>query len=119
MKSKIASIIIIMATFTVTLVKMAGDSEQIILHWDFYGHATAYGEKYYLIVLPVISVLLYLVLLNASKSARVAIPLVLLILLYVTLCSAQVITLHPVVILAILMGIVIVQIREQILRRHK
>ena len=110
MKNKIASIIIIMATFTVALVKMAGDSEQIILHWDFFGHVTDYGPKYCLIILPLVSTLLYCLFFHAKKGVQAMAPLVLLLLLYVTLCSAQLVTLQPLVILALLLVIVTVQI---------
>lgn len=110
MKSKITSIVIIIATFLVALVIIAGDTEQIILHWDFYGNVTRYGTKYCLIVFPLVSTLLYWLFFHVKPAAQPTAPLVLLILLYVTLCSAQLICLQPLVIVALLIGIVAVHV---------
>lgn len=133
MKSKIVSILIIIATFLVAIVTIASDSETIILHWDFFGNITSYGTKYYLIILPIISTILYFVFFYYEKNpyklnrtskieetpdnkiamvkyVRITAPLVLLILLYVTLCSAQIIDLHPLVIITILTFIAIFHI---------
>ena len=129
MKSKIASTLIIIATFIVAIIKIVSASETIILHWDFWGNITSYGTKYYIIILPIISTILYLVLLHYEKNpykmnrtskiketpsnfvalvryVRATTPLVLLILLYVTLCSSQVINLQPLIIFAILIFII-------------
>lgn len=109
---------------------MADNSGKIILHWDFLGNVTSYGTKYYIIFIPAIATVLYFVLLYYEKNPfkmnrmsriketpdnaraltrylQVTAPLVLAIALYVTLCSAQIITLHPWVILVILLFIVI------------
>lgn len=130
MKSKIISTLIIIATFLVAMIKMADNSGKFILHWDFQGNVTSYGTKYYIIFIPIIATVLYFVLLYYEKNPfkmnrmsriketpdnaraltryiQVTAPLVLAIALYVTLCSAQIITLHPWVILAILLFIVI------------
>ena len=57
MKNKILQLLTIIATFVIAIVKMLDDTDKIILHWDFWGNITRYGSKYYIIFLPVISLI--------------------------------------------------------------
>ena len=129
MKSRITQIVIIVATFAVAMIKMFDKTDRIILHWDFFGNVTCYGSKYCIMFLPVVSVILYVLFRDYEKTPgrlihvpkggmtpertvimgrfiRVAAPLILLILLYVTMCSAQMLALRPLVILAVLLFVV-------------
>lgn len=129
MKIRIVQLVVIVATFVVAIAKAADGTDSIILHWDFLGNVTSYGNKYYILFLPLVSTLLYVVLLQYEKNpyktnrtSRIAVTdsntkaltkyvkvlttLVLLALLYVTLCSAQIIGLQPLLLIAILLLIV-------------
>ena len=128
MKNRIFQVLIIVATFVAAILTIVGNTEKIVLHWDFMGNATHYETKYFIILLPVISVLLFLAFLHYEKNPykilgksdvvevndkkkllvrciKVVANIVLLILLYVTLCSAQFIDLHPTFIWALLIVI--------------
>ena len=49
----------IIAIFIVAIVRIVDNTEKIILHWDFWGNITSYGSKYYIIFLPIISLIIY------------------------------------------------------------
>ncbi len=128
MKNRIFQALIIVATFVAAIVTIVGNTENIVLHWDFMGNATHYETKYFIILLPVISVLSFLAFLHYEKNPykmlgksdaievndkakllvrciKVVANIVLIILFYVTLCSAQFMTLHPTFIWALLIVI--------------
>lgn len=128
MKSKLISMATIIATFMIAIIKMLDNTEKIILHWDFWGNITKYGSKYYIIALPIISSLLYAIFLYyernpykmnqiskievtpdntkfLSRYVRIVASLVLLILLYITICSAQITKLQPSIVIAVLLFI--------------
>lgn len=130
MVSKIAQITIIVITFVAAILKMADSTEEIILHWDFWGNITNYGPKPCIICLPIISAILFVVFLhyennpyrmlrvnkmvvtpdNTTRLVRyiqVTAPLIMLIILYVTVCSAQLFDLQPLVIIATLLFIIV------------
>lgn len=118
MKTRFFSIAIIFASFFLSLYRIISDSNEIILHWDFLGNVTKYGDRYAIIFLPIISIVLYVVLnyykknpfkmLRIKKIAhcdenfnllssyiQVITPIVLLVILYIAACSAQYISLIP------------------------
>lgn len=129
MKSKIISILVIVVTFFVAIIRVTDNSEKIILHWDFCGNITSYGEKYLILIIPIISVLLYGLFLHYEKNPykmsgiskisvtesntmalvtyiRVIALLVLLLSLYVTTCAAQYLTLYPLLVTVVLLFII-------------
>lgn len=133
MRSKISSLIVIVATLVVAIVRIATNPQDIILHWDFNGNVTSYGPRYLILLLPFISLILYAILLQYEKNpfrlGRIAkqkqtkgnakkltafiqlcTPIILLLMLYVAICSAQYLplyTLVPVVILLLIIGLYI------------
>ncbi|OYP55498.1 DUF1648 domain-containing protein [Segatella bryantii] len=59
MKNKILQISAIIAIFIVAIVRIVDNTEKIILHWDLWGNITSYCSKYYIIFLPIISLIIY------------------------------------------------------------
>lgn len=129
MISKIISYTIITITIVISLTILFNGPETIILHWDFNGNITRYGTKYAIILLPVISVILYMILLHylnnpfeIFKNEKVlrneinkkhielfintATPIILLMILYVTLCSGQLLMLRSSVLIACVIVII-------------
>lgn len=123
MISKIISYTIITVTIVISLAILFNGPEAIILHWDFSGNITRYGTKYAIILLPVISVILYMILLhylnnpfdviknkkvlrneinkkNIELFINIATPIILLTILYVTLCSGLLLTLKSTILIA-------------------
>ena len=108
---------------------MTDNTAKIVLHWDFMGNVTNYGNKYYIIFLPIIGILLYLVFLHYEKNPfKIHIPntekttknaklliryirvveiVALSILLYITLCSAQFLELQSLLIITTILFIII------------
>lgn len=112
MKSKIISLIIIISIFVLSVNRIIEKTENIILHWDFVGNITSYGSKHLILFLPIISCFIFFILRRKEKSPlktnmltkvkntdnnkllivqylRIINPIILLILLYITACSAQ------------------------------
>ena len=129
MKSKLISALVIVATFLMAVIRVAAEPEKIVSHWNFGGDITSYADKYWIFVLPVVSVLLFGIFLyfernpykmnGVSKIAvtesntnalvtyiRAIAPIVLLLVLYVTTCSAQYLTVRPLLILVVLLFII-------------
>lgn len=129
MKTKILSIVIIVATFMLSIIRITNGIDDIILHWDLLGNVTSYGSKYLILLLPIISCIIFFVLRRQEKYPfeinrlmkisntennrclivkylRVITPVVLLILLYIAACSAQYLLLHSWIILVALVFII-------------
>lgn len=142
--SKYSSILLIIATALVTVYRVVGSTEDIILHWDFAGNVTDYGSRYALIAFPFIAMFLYLVsnsyrshpydlfrpstraLIQSDRNeARikrcidVINPLIALLMLYVTLCSAQYLPLNSWLLCAVIIGILVyvVTVRHRLARK--
>ena len=133
MKNRIVQKIVLIVTFVIAIIAMTGNTEKIVLHWGVMGDVTSYGSRYYIIFLPVISVLLYMLFRRYEKNpkefyrfpngipsdkvtavasyVRTIALLTLLMLLYVTLCSAQMIPFHPYIIIAIILLMMVYYIR--------
>ena len=116
MKSKILSLAIIIAITVIALYCVLNGPETIILHWNIGGEAESYGSKYLILSLPVISLIVFLLIVNQEKhpydtslmseksrrnrnpkALRDIMPILLLAILYITACSAQIISMSSLV----------------------
>jgi hypothetical protein len=116
MKSKILSLAIIIAITIIALYCVLSRPESIILHWNIGGEAESYGSKYLILALPVISFIIFLLIVNqekhpydtslmSEKSRRNRnpkalfdiMPILLLAILYITACSVQIISMSSIV----------------------
>ena len=116
MKSKILSLAIIIAITVIALYCVLSGPETIILHWNIGGEADSYGSKYLILTLPVISLIIFLLIVNQEKhpydtslmseksrknrnpkALRDIMPILLLAILYVTACSVQIISMLSIV----------------------
>ena len=116
MKTKILSLAIIIATTIIALYCVLSGPETIILHWNIGGEAESYGSKYLILALPVISLIVFLLIVNQEKhpydtslmseksrknrnpkALRDIMPILLLVILYLTACSVQIISMSSIV----------------------
>lgn len=116
MKSKILSLAIIIAITVIALYCVLSGPETIILHWNIGGEAESYGSKYLILALPVISLVVFLLIVNQEKhpydtslmneknrknrnpkALRDIMPILLLAILYITACSVQIISMSSLV----------------------
>ena len=116
MKTKILSLAIIIAITIIALYCVLSGPESIILHWNIGGEAESYGSKYLILALPVISLILFLLIVNQEKhpydtslmseksrrnrnpkALRDIMPILLLVILYLTACSVQIISMSSLV----------------------
>ena len=116
MKSKILSLAIITAITIIALYCILSGPETIILHWDIGGEAESYGSKYLILALPVISLIVFLLVINQEKhpydtslvsgktrnnrnpkALRDIMPILLSVILYLTACSVQIISMSSIV----------------------
>ena len=116
MKSKILSLAIIIAITVIALYCVLSGPETIILHWNIGGEAESYGSKYLILTLPVISFIVFLLIVNQEKHSydtslmseksrknrnpkalRDIMPILLLAILYITACSVQIISMSSLV----------------------
>lgn len=116
MKGRILSIAIIIATTAIALLRLVNGPENIVLHWNASGEADCYGPKFLILMLPVVSSALFLLILQLEKhpyetslsggqnrqglrlkAIRTITPILLLIILYVTACSANLLTISALV----------------------
>ena len=116
MKSKILSLAIIIAITVIALYCVLNGPETIILHWNIGGEAESYGSKYLILTLPLISLIIFLLIVNQEKhpydtslvseksrknrnpkALRDIMPILLLAILYITACSVQIISMSSLV----------------------
>lgn len=116
MKTKILSLAIIIAITVIALYCVLSGPETIILHWNIGGEAESYGSKYLILTLPVISLIVFLLIVNQEKhpydtslmseksrknrnpkALRDIMPILLLAILYITACSVQIISMSSLV----------------------
>ena len=116
MKSKILSLAIIIAITIIAFYCILSGPETIILHWNIGGEAESYGSKYLILALPVISLIVFLLIVNQEKlpydtslmseksrknrnpkALRDIMPILLLAILYITACSVQIISMSSLV----------------------
>lgn len=116
MKSKILSLAIIIAITVIALYCVLSGPDTIILHWNIGGEADSYGSKYLILTLPVISFIVFLLIVNQEKhpydtslmseksrrnrnpkALHDIMPILLLVILYLTACSVQIISMSSIV----------------------
>ena len=116
MKSKILSLAIIIAITVIALYCVLSGPETIILHWNIGGEAESYGSKYLILALPIISFIVFLLIVNQEKhpydtslmseksrrnrnpkALHDIMPILLLVILYLTACSVQIISMSSIV----------------------
>ena len=116
MKSRILSLAIIIAITVISLLRITNGPESIILHWSFAGEADSYGPKYLILAHPAISIIVFLLIINQEKhpydtslvsgktrknrnpkALRDIMPILLLVILYLTACSVQIISMSSIV----------------------
>ena len=116
MKTKILSLAIIIAITIIALYCVLSGPETIILHWNIGGEAESYGSKYLILALPIISFIIFLLIVNQekhpydtslmseksrknrnSKALFDIMPILLLVILYLTACSVQIISMSSIV----------------------
>lgn len=116
MKSKVLSIAIIITTIVIAVFCAISGPESIILHWNLWSEAESYGSKTLILILPVISLIVFLVTVNQEKhdydtsllseqsrknknpkAIRDVTPILLLLILYITACSARMLSMTPIV----------------------
>ena len=116
MKTKILSLAIIIAITIIALYCVLSGPETIILHWNIGGEAESYGSKYLILALPVISFIVFLLIVNQEKhpydtslmseksrrnrnpkALHDIMPILLLVILYLTAYSVQIISMSSIV----------------------
>lgn len=116
MKSKILSLAIIIAITIIALYCVLNGPETIILHWNISGEADSYGPKYLILAHPAISIIVFLLIINQEKhpydtsllseqsrrksypkAIRTIMPILMVVILYLTACSAQIISMSSIV----------------------
>ena len=116
MKSKILSLAIIIAITVIAIYCVLSGPETIILHWNIGGEADSYGPKYLILAHPAISIIVFLLIINQEKhpydtslvsgktrknrnpkALRDIMPILLLVILYLTACSVQIISMSSIV----------------------
>ena len=127
MKSKILSLAIITAITIIALYCILSGPETIILHWDIGGEAESYGSKYLILALPVISLIVFLLVINQEKhpydtsllseqsrrksnpkAIRTIMPILMVVILYLTACSAQMLPMSSIVLLSLIFLAIII-----------
>lgn len=116
MKSKILSLATIIAITVIALYCVLSGPETIILHWNIGGEAESYGSKYLILALPLISLIIFLLIVNQEKhpydtslmreksrknrnpkALRDIMPILLLVILYLTACSVKLIIMSSII----------------------
>ena len=127
MKSKILSLAIIIAITVIALYCVLSGPETIILHWNIGGEAESYGSKYLILALPVISLIVFLLIVNQEKhpydtsllseqsrrksnpkAIRTIMPILMVVILYLTACSAQMLPMSSIVLLSLIFLAIII-----------
>ena len=127
MKSKILSLAIIIAITIIALYCILSGPETIILHWNISGEAESYGSKYLILTLPVISLIIFLLIVNQEKhpydtsllseqsrrksnpkAIRTIMPILMVVILYLTACSAQMLPMSSIVLLSLIFLAIII-----------
>ena len=62
------SLVWVVLTILIAVARLFVGEEQIILHWNIVGQADDYGSKYFILLLPLISLLIFFMLYLYSKN---------------------------------------------------
>ncbi len=127
MKSRILSLAIIIAITVISLLRITNGPESIILHWSFAGEADSYGPKYLILAHPAISIIVFLLIINQEKhpydtsllseqsrrksnpkAIRTIMPILMVVILYLTACSAQMLPMSSIVLLSLIFLAIII-----------
>ena len=127
MKSKIISLAIIIAITIIALYCVLNGPETIILHWNISGEADSYGPKYLILAHPAISIIVFLLIINQEKhpydtsllseqsrrksnpkAIRTIMPILMVVILYLTACSAQMLPMSSIVLLSLIFLAIII-----------
>ena len=127
MKTKILSLATIIAITVIALYCVLSGPETIILHWNISGEADSYGPKYLILALPVISLIIFLLIINQEKhpydtsllseqsrrksypkAIRTIMPILMVVILYLTACSAQMLPMSSIVLLSLIFLAIII-----------
>lgn len=127
MKSKILSLAIIIAITVIALYCVLSGPETIILHWNIGGEAESYGSKYLILAHPAISIIVFLLIINQEKhpydtsllseqsrrksypkAIRTIMPILMVVILYLTACSAQMLPMSSIVLLSLIFLAIII-----------
>ena len=127
MKSKILSLAIIIAITIIALYCVLNGPETIILHWDIGGEAESYGPKYLILAHPAISIIVFLLIINQEKhpydtsllseqsrrksnpkAIHTIMPILMVVILYLTACSAQMLPMSSIVLLSLIFLAIII-----------
>lgn len=129
MKSRILSLAIIIAITVISLLRITNGPESIILHWSFAGEADSYGPKYLILAHPAISIIVFLLIINQEKhpydtsllseqsrrknnpkAIRTIMPILMVVILYLTTCSAQMLPMSSIVLFSLIFLAIIIYI---------
>nr|WP_314499090.1 DUF1648 domain-containing protein [uncultured Prevotella sp.] len=127
MKTKILSLAIIIAITVIALYCVLSGPETIILHWNIGGEADSYGPKYLILAHPAISIIVFLLIINQEKhpydtsllseqsrrksnpkAIRTIMPILMVVILYLTACSAQMLPMSSIVLLSLIFLAIII-----------
>ena len=127
MKSKILSLAIIIAITIIALYCILSGPETIILHWNIGGEADSYGPKYLILAHPAISIIVFLLIINQEKhpydtsllseqsrrksnpkAIRTIMPILMVVILYLTACSAQMLPMSSIVLFSLIFLAIII-----------
>ena len=62
------SLVWVVLTIIVAVARLFVGEDQIILHWNITGQADDYGSKYLILLLPLISLLIFLILYSIVRT---------------------------------------------------
>ena len=127
MKSKILSLAIIIAITIIALYCILSGPETIILHWNIGGEADSYGPKYLILAHPAISIIVFLLIINQEKhpydtsllseqsrrksnpkAIRTIMPILMVVILYLTACSGQMLPMSSIVLFSLIFLAIII-----------
>ena len=127
MKSKILSLAIIIAITVIALYCVLSGPETIILHWNIGGEAESYGSKYLILAHPAISIIVFLLIINQEKhpydtsllseqsrrksnpkAIRTIMPILMVVILYLTACSAQMLPMSSIALFSLIFLAIII-----------
>ena len=127
MKSRILSLAIIIAITIIALYCVLNGPETIILHWNIGGEADSYGPKYLILAHPAISIIVFLLIINQEKhpydtsllseqsrrksnpkAIRTIMPILMVVILYLTACSAQMLPMSSIVLFSLIFLAIII-----------
>lgn len=115
------SLCLVLLSFLIAIWRIVNDTSDIILHWNYLGHVTDYGSRYFVLGIPCLSVGLHCVITycqkNPGKVNMNGVPVTesnmnfvvsylsrlrlvcLLLLVYLTICSCGYLPFHALIVI--------------------